>query len=144
MSLLFKNFSFVEVTYLLIRFKKTMSFLWNTKNTDKNSANERNTHTKCKEKDNFRKGWLVLVSDTPYFFRTTPYFTNPSLFIRKFWTPLFWENFENSNPPLYRWGVPTMVSVYVPLDHRRQGLPKKIKRFLFPFLLSMRYIPKVF
>ena len=29
--------------YLLIRFKKIKSFLWNTKNTDKNGINEKNT-----------------------------------------------------------------------------------------------------
>ena len=35
-SLLFKNYSYTEVTYLMIRFSKTKSFFWNTKNTDKN------------------------------------------------------------------------------------------------------------
>ena len=44
MSLLFKNCLLVEVIYLLIRFNKTRSFLLNTKNTDRNSANEQNTH----------------------------------------------------------------------------------------------------
>ena len=35
MSLLFKNYSFAEVTYLLIRFSKTNFFSGNTKNTDR-------------------------------------------------------------------------------------------------------------
>ena len=56
MSLLFKYYSLVEVIYLLIRFKKIQSFLWNTKNTDRNGINEQNTHTTNREKDNFRKG----------------------------------------------------------------------------------------
>ena len=28
-----------------------------------------------------------------------PYFTNPSLFMGKNWTPLYFENFENYPPP---------------------------------------------
>ena len=38
------------------------------------------------------------ISDTP-FIKTTPYFTNPSLFMGKIWNPLFFKNFENSNSP---------------------------------------------
>ena len=41
MSQIFKNYSLVEVIYLLIRFKKTVS----AKNTDENGENEQNTHT---------------------------------------------------------------------------------------------------
>ena len=41
MSQIFKNCSLVEVIYLLIRFKKTVS----AKNTDENGENEQNTHT---------------------------------------------------------------------------------------------------
>ena len=33
------------------------------------------------------------------FFKTTPYFTNPSLFMGKVWTPSFRKNFENATPP---------------------------------------------
>ena len=53
MSLLFKNYSLVEVTYLLIRVNKTEFFHRNTKNTDRNGANKQNTHahTKYSEKD---------------------------------------------------------------------------------------------
>ena len=75
-----------------------MSFLWNTKNTDRNGVNEQKKYGTQKERDNFRKGQLVLVSNTP-FFRTTPYFTNPSLFIKKSLNLPFWENFKNSNLP---------------------------------------------
>ena len=44
MSFLFKNCSLLEVIYLLLIFNKTKSFLWKTKNTDKNSINVQNTH----------------------------------------------------------------------------------------------------
>ena len=43
MSLLFKNYSLIEVIYLLIRFNKIKLFLWNTMNTDRNGVNEQNT-----------------------------------------------------------------------------------------------------
>ena len=33
--------------------------------TDRNGINEQNTHSKHKEKDNLRKGWLLFVSDIP-------------------------------------------------------------------------------
>ena len=55
MSLLFKNCSFVEFIYLLIRFNITKSFLWNTKNADRNGVN-RKTYTTHRKKGNFRKG----------------------------------------------------------------------------------------
>ena len=45
MYLLLKNCSLAELIYLLIRFKKTMSFLWNTRNIDRNCVNEQGTHT---------------------------------------------------------------------------------------------------
>ena len=45
MSLLFKIFSPVEVTYLLPRFSKIKFFPWNTKNVDKNGVNKQNIHT---------------------------------------------------------------------------------------------------
>ena len=40
LSLLFKHYSLVEVTYLFIRFNNTKSFPWDKKNTDKNSVNK--------------------------------------------------------------------------------------------------------
>ena len=62
MSLVFKNYSFVEDIYLLIRFNKTGFFRWNTKNTDRKGGNKQNTHahTKDSEKDNTEYGQLVL------------------------------------------------------------------------------------
>ena len=45
MSLLLKNCSFVEVTYLVITFNSTKSFQWNTTNSDRNDVNEQNTHS---------------------------------------------------------------------------------------------------
>ena len=74
--MLFKICSIVEVIYLVIRFKKTMSFLWNQKNTDRNGVNEQYKHTTHIEKNNFREGYLVLISDAP-FFRTTSLPTPP-------------------------------------------------------------------
>ena len=42
---LFKKYSLVEDIYLPIRFRKTKSFLWNTKNTERNGVYEQNAHT---------------------------------------------------------------------------------------------------
>ena len=50
MSLLFKNYSLVEVIHMLIKFNKTKSFLRNTKNTDTNSVNEQNKHSYTERK----------------------------------------------------------------------------------------------
>ena len=46
---------------------KTKSFMWNTKNTDRNCINEQNPHTTYREKNNFRKGLSVLFSDIHLF-----------------------------------------------------------------------------
>ena len=54
MTLLFKNYSLVEFIHLLIRFNKTKSL-------------GQNTHTTQREKYNFKKGQLMLLSDTSYF-----------------------------------------------------------------------------
>ena len=40
--------------------------------------NEQNTHTKHRENNNLRNGWLVVVSGPLPFFRTAPYFNKPS------------------------------------------------------------------
>ena len=76
MSLFFKNSSLVEVIYLLIRLKKTKSFLWNTKSADRNGVNEQNTHITHREEDNLKKG-LVSVSYTPSFLKQTPILPTP-------------------------------------------------------------------
>ena len=60
MSLLFKNCLLVEVVYLLITFNKTKPFLWNTKNTNRNSVNEQNAHHTphtYTQEDVFRNGY---------------------------------------------------------------------------------------
>ena len=53
MSLLLKNYSLVEVTYLLIGFNKTKFFQLNKKNTDRNGVNKQITrsHTSHSVKD---------------------------------------------------------------------------------------------
>ena len=57
MSLLFKYYSPVEVTYMLI---KTNFFTWHTKNANSNGINKQQTHThihtKHSQKDNIGKG----------------------------------------------------------------------------------------
>ena len=45
MSVLFKNYSLVEVIYLLIRSNMTKFFLLNTNYFDTKSVNNQNTHT---------------------------------------------------------------------------------------------------
>ena len=55
-SFLLKNYSLLKFIYLLIIFNNIKSFMWNTKNTDRNGLNEQNTHTTYREKHNFRKG----------------------------------------------------------------------------------------
>ena len=58
MSSLFKNYSLIEVIYLLIKCNKTKFFLSSTITTDRNGVNKQNTHrdTKHSEKDNIGKG----------------------------------------------------------------------------------------
>ena len=46
----------VELIYLLIRFNKTKSFLWNTKKTDRNDTSEQKKHTSHIDKGKLRKG----------------------------------------------------------------------------------------
>ena len=57
MYLIFKSYYFPEVTYLLIRFNKTMFFPWNTKNNDRNGVNKQKKHqdTSHTKKDNIGK-----------------------------------------------------------------------------------------
>ena len=50
MCFLFRNYSLVEAIHLLIRFKKTNSFLWNIKNTVRNGINGHNRHHTQREK----------------------------------------------------------------------------------------------
>ena len=75
MSLLFKNYSRAEVTYLII-FKKTLSPSRETQNTDRNCVNEQKTdtpHTKRKMTIGLHS---VKISDTSLF-SETPLFYQP-------------------------------------------------------------------
>ena len=79
MSLLFKNYSLVEVIHLFIRFNKTKFFPWNTKNTDRNGVNKQIfTDTKHSEKDYTGKGLVSIkikvIKQPP------PIFTNSSFY----------------------------------------------------------------
>ena len=56
-SFLFKNYSYAEVTTLLIRLSESIYFLWDTKNTGRICVNEQRTHIPhTPEKDDIRKG----------------------------------------------------------------------------------------
>ena len=77
MSFIFKNHSLAEVIYLLIRFNKAKSLLWNAKNAYRNCVNEQKTETPHTGKDGIGKGQCG--NKRYLLFRTTPYFTNPSL-----------------------------------------------------------------
>ena len=52
----FASQKLLKVIYLLIRFNKTKSFLWNTKNIDKNHVNKQKAHTPDWEIDDIEKG----------------------------------------------------------------------------------------
>ena len=54
-GLLFKNYSLSEVIHCMIRFSKIKSFVWSTKNTNRNGINGQNTHSTQTEKDNFKR-----------------------------------------------------------------------------------------
>ena len=69
-----------------------MSFIWNTKNTDRNGANEQN----------LRKGLLMLVTDIPAFFRNNlPYLPLP-LFLREGSEPALFGEISKTQTPLYK------------------------------------------
>ena len=97
LSLLFKNYSLVEVPYLFIRFNKTKFFPWNTKNIDKNDViNKTYTCTPNTQSKIILKRLVSMkMSDTfpfqnnPLFFQTLPFYEK-NLNLQH-----FWENFEN-------------------------------------------------
>ena len=90
MSFIFKNYSLMEVIYLLIRFSETNFFPRNTKNTDRNGVNKQNTHTHTHTHTHTpntqRKIRLVSmkINDT-LFFKTPPILPAP---------PFLWEKSE--------------------------------------------------
>ena len=91
MSFIFKNYSLMEVIYLLIRFSETNFFPRNTKNTDRNGVNKQNTHTHThthtRTPNTQRKIRLVSmkINDT-LFFKTPPILPAP---------PFLWEKSEH-------------------------------------------------
>ena len=104
MSLLVKNYSLIEVTFLLISFNKAKSFLWNTKNTDRNDVNKQNTDTN----QTLRKITLERVSLyenkwNPHFYNR-PLFYQPISFYEKNLKPHSLEKFWklNSKPPFIK------------------------------------------
>ena len=109
MSSFFKNYSLVEVIYLLITSNKYKSFLRSIKDTNRKCLIEQNTHITHRDKYNFRKGYLVLLVIPPFYNNPT-ILPTPRSFMGKFWTHPFSENFKNSTPTPYRGGGwdPTM------------------------------------
>ena len=69
------------------------------------------THQTLNKERKHRKGLVSMkLSDTP-FFKTTSYFTNPSFFIGKIWTPPFLGKFQKLKPIFIK--VPTMFNSQV-------------------------------
>ena len=85
-----------------------MSFLWNTKNTDRIGVNEQNRHTTHKEKDNFRKGKLMLVIAP--ILEQLPYFTNPYFYGKILNLPLF-EKISKTQPPIFLYVIPKSLKI---------------------------------
>ena len=104
------------------------------------------------------------ISDTP-FIKTTPYFTNPSLFMGKIWTPLFSKTLKTQTPPtppsLHKGGfqlcylnlfkIKFLFYVYIPLlsEHWDDfqffytGLLKLVRAYSRPNLVSW-FLKKIF
>ena len=65
--LIFQKSLIEEAAYLLIRFNKTKSFLWNTSNTDRNCVNEQKKHTPHTKREITLEKVSMRISDTPFF-----------------------------------------------------------------------------
>ena len=96
MSFLFKNYSLVEVIYLLIRCYKTRFFLRNTNNTDRNGVNKQNTHThththtpNTQRKVTLERVSLKISDTPPPFFKTTPPILTTILHCNESFLPYF-------------------------------------------------------
>ena len=83
------HYSCAEVIYLLIRFSKTETFLWNTKNADRNCVNTQKT-------------WKIRK---PPFLKTKSDFFNPSLLWEQSETPLFWKILKTQTPLFIKKGI---------------------------------------
>ena len=117
MSLFFKNYSLVEIMYLLIRFIKIKFFPWNTKNSDRNGINKQNTQAH----QTLGKWWLwkrlasMKISDTSYF-------TNPSLFMGKIQSaPIFCRNFDYSTPSFVKGRGVQLCITFNNLGHKNKN-----------------------
>ena len=106
MSFLFKNYSLIETTYLLIRFHMSIlnmnlyDYIQVLLAKDKEYREilckwAKDIHTT--QRKIILQKVRVKISGTPSHFRIASHFTNPSLFIGKIWTLFFRENFESSN-----------------------------------------------
>ena len=62
--LIFQKSLIEEAAYLLIRFNKTKSFLWNT---DRNCVNEQKKHTPHTKREITLEKVSMRISDTPFF-----------------------------------------------------------------------------
>ena len=82
MSFIFINYPLAKVMFLLIRCYKSRFFLCSTNNTDRNGGNKQNIDTPNPQKKIILERISMKTSDAR-FFKTTPYFTNPSLFMEK-------------------------------------------------------------
>ena len=90
MVFLFKNYSLVKVTDLLIWCYETRFFLSNTNNTDRNDVNKQNTHTHTHTHTPNTQRKIILdrfsiqISDIPFFETTPLFYSEPLPFFRKF------------------------------------------------------------
>ena len=103
----FKNSPHAEVTHLLNLSCETQKILIEIAFISKICTSNRERKTTLEELVS------VKIRYTPHFFRTIPYFTNPSLFMGKIWTlhpPILGENFGNSTPALTP--HPTLTPLY--------------------------------
>ena len=122
----FKNYSLVEVIYLLIICSNLNFFMWNTNNTDRNCVNKQNTHTHThththtyihanaehSEKDNTANGVPTKSLVAFEFFYSATEASNDvtTFFNLKFITTqklgLFWENItcqQSSKSRRFHW-----------------------------------------
>ena len=100
--LIFQKSLIEEAAYLLIRFNKTKSFLWNTRNTNRNCVNEQKKHTPHTKREITLERVSMRISDTPFFANNSPIL--PSFyFIRERSEPLFLGKFWKLKSPLPRY-----------------------------------------
>ena len=123
LSFLFKNYSLLEVLYLLIR-SNNLSSSCETQiipiEMVKINKTHTHTHTKLFEKDNSRRGISMKISDTLTLF----FFWNPVL---NHLPSSFLKNFKNST-------LPTIFKTNFGLLSRGQPYSPDVKYCIFTFL----------